>query len=215
MSQAISLSGSPPTGTPKRRISSARAKAARAQATRQAIESAAPRQAQPTSWADPIDACTAKTPKQVKGFTRGNALRRLAARGSSDITRDHLDAADALACAHDGARIGYSGPVPVVEALRVGKSSSPSMGPNHAALRQEADNKLLRRVLVGVGPAARPLLIHVVLCGRDVASFANAHPDPATGKRPCPKKLLGRLTAHLDRLVEILNLESSSPRRAA
>ena len=214
MSQAISPPGSPPAGTPKRRLSSAQAKAARAEVARLAIAGAAPRQAQAMSWADPIDAYMTKTPKQVKGYARGNALRRLAARGSSDITRDHLDAADALACAHDGARIGYSGPVPLVEALRVGRSSRPSQGPNHAALRQEADNLLLRRVLIGVGPAARPLLIHCVVLGRDVASYAAAHPDPVTGRRPCPKKLLGRLCAHLDRLVEILNLENSSSHRA-
>ena len=215
MNQANGLPGNTSAGTPKRRPTSAQANAARAQATRQAIAGAAPRQAQPTTWSDPIDNCTTKPPKQVKGYARGNALRRLAARGSNDITRDHLDAADALACAHDGARIGYSGPVPLVEAIRVGRSSSPSQGPNHAALRQEADSQLLRRVLVGVGPAARPLLLHVVVLGRDVASYAAAHPDPTTGKKPCPKKLLGRLTAHLDRLVEVLNLENNPPRRAA
>ena len=215
MSQAISPPGSPPVGTPKRRLSSAQAKAARAHAVRLAIEGAAPRQAQPTSWSDPGDVCTTRTPKLVRGFTRGNALRRLAARGSSDISPQHLDAAHVLCLAHDGARIGYSGPVPVVETLRVGRSSSPCQGPSNAALRQEADNLLLRRVLIGVGPAARPLLIHVVVLGRDVASYAAAHPDPVTGRRPCPKKLLGRLCAHLDRLVEILNLENSSPHRAA
>lgn len=94
-------------------------------------------------------------------------------------------------------------------------SVSPSMGPNRAALQQQADSRLLQRVLTQVGPAARPLLLHVVVMGKDVASYAVAHPDSVTLRRPCPKKLLGRLCAHLDRLVEILALEPEHPHRTA
>ena len=165
---------------------------------RLASEKLPPRHADVSSWPDPDDTLRTRSPKQVKGHRRGDVLGRLHRRGE-DVTRDHLEAALSFRCDWDVAQLGYS-PGDLLQEW-VGGSAGPSAGPSLAARTRAAKEREVRRVLAAVGPSATPLLLWVAVGNRDLASWC-ADQAAQHGRKPDPKKVLGRLLATLDRLVD-------------
>lgn len=174
---------------------------------------AGPPKSDDAQWPDPADTPNTRSPKVVRGRARGAVLRRLHARGD-DITRDHLEASIRFACAWDAARFGFTAPGGAADGG--GGGFGPRLEPPKHAQQREAQARDVRRVLAFVGPAAEPLLIGVVIEDLDIAAWcdreATRRPD---GRRPDPKKALGRLSAILDRLAEYYGIDERRDRAKA
>ena len=173
-----------------------------------AAEAAPARRSEPASWADPSDPLATRTPPTIKGRARGQGtVARLHRRGSPEITVQHVEAAHRLLCAWDGSRTGYS-PRALLGERTGGVSAGPLQGPGAAALHQHTDSTTVARALRAVGPAAIPMVKHVVIEGHDLQSWARLRTE-ATGHRVCVKACMGRLLAALDHLVVALDVPSS------
>jgi hypothetical protein len=148
-------------------------------------------------WADPQDdrPTAARVAREVAGWRSFCPLRRCIARHGdrSSFTADHVEAADRLRAAFDGARLGFSGikdwrPVTAI-------NHRPSQGPGAVALKQLRARKMFDRAWALFGELERALLLAVVLRNLSVTRAA------AMGRLRQPLAMQ-RLIEALDRLVE-------------
>lgn len=205
MPQSVSKSKPAPLLTELQRASAARD-------ARLAGEVHLPAHADESRWDDPDDQVNTRSPKQVRGYRRGDALGNLHRRGT-DVTRDHMEAAHLFRVDWDIAALGLSGADPLAERVS-GSAAGPALGPPAAAVVRAEKQREVSRVIRFVGPAAVPILLAVVVENHDVATWCrtlDAAAPPNTPKRDA-KKELGKLLALLARLAEYYGIDEARDR---
>lgn len=167
-----------------------------------------PVNADESRWDDPEDAVRTRSPKQVRGFRRGDVLGTMHRRGT-DVTRDHLDAAQRFRHDWDVARVGLSGSDPMAE--RVGGSAAgPVLGPKAHEVARLSAQREVDRVMATIGAEGWPLLHWVVVLNGDVAAWvrANAAAPWPHDRKLDSKKEFGKLLHMLSRLAEHYGIDS-------
>lgn len=146
-------------------------------------------------WRDPIDNGTGAKPRQVHGWRVFCVLRRAIANGATNVTHEHVAAADYLRLRIDQARHGLS-PSVDIGSSGIGVAPGPRGGPSalcvaaaHAA--GEADG-----FLHTLSFADRAFLLRVLLENLTVSRWCRAH-SPALDAR----REMGRLVRLLDQLA--------------
>lgn len=176
---------------------------AQAEAAKAARPPVPPVAAEDSRWDDPEDRVNTRSPKQVRGFRRGDAVGRMHRRGT-DITRDHVEAANRFRADWDNATIGLSGE-PQTERVSSG-SPMPRTGPRAVDVAQLAARREVSRVQALIGIDGWPLLSWVVLDNGDIAGWVRA--NAARCRDLDPKKEFGRLLFMLGRLAEFYGIDS-------
>ena len=122
-----------------------------------------------------------------------------------------MQAASLFRCDWDIAHLGLSSGTALSE--RTSHSAGPRTGPPAHATARSARERRVAHVLRVLGPAAVPLLLHVVVENRDVAAWCTAQEARPGGARPDPKKEFGRLLGVLDRLRELYGADARAEDR--
>ena len=209
-SPPLPLATAPPAAKPKPRQPSVDDRAAAMRARRLASDAAPPAKADEARWDDPEDKVNTRSPKQVRGYRRADGIATLAKK-CPDVTRDHVEAARMFRVDWDIAQLGLSGSNAYAERMGV-VAAGPTLGPSAAATRRSAKEREVRKVLSVIGLGAAPLLLWVVVQGRDVNAWCADQAMRHAGRKPDRKKVLGGLLATLTRLAEIYGVDERRER---
>ena len=146
-------------------------------------------------WRDPEDVRpnAQHRPREIVGYRTYCPLRRMARVQGSQITREHITAADLLRNAVDMAVIGSRGGL---DPGGLGAVYGPLSGPSVAALRQSAAMREAQRAISRLAPSQRALLTAIVLLNRTLQSWCA---DPP-GRNAQVE--MGRLLGVLDVLAD-------------
>jgi hypothetical protein len=162
-----------------------------------------------TSWRDPTDTTptAAKVAREVSGWRQYCPLRKCLARHRerSSFTARHIEGADRLRAAFDGARLGFSGLKSWEPVHRI--AYRPSSGPGTTALKQLKARQVFDAAWGLFDDPARALLGAVVLANVPLGISA----DRLGLRKPRATTLLVDV---LDRLADHFQIEEE-PRRAA
>jgi hypothetical protein len=156
-----------------------------------------PRHAMRGDWTDPDDIRpnASKTARKIHGWRTYDSLRRMSGHPRSDVTMQHIMAADKFREAVDVATHGYSSERPLIY---VAQFPQPRWGLGPAAVAQQVAVRDVRRVMKLFSDPEVMLLEAVVLRNMSVRQWV-AHNELATLNAAMEKR---RLLAILDRLVD-------------
>jgi hypothetical protein len=155
----------------------------------------------PATWRDPDDtAPTARrTPREIAGWRRYDALRRMFGDPRSGITAQHIMAADTLRELVDLATLGYAADRPLIY---VAQNAQPRFGMGPAALAQVKAARAVKRVTALFPPLQLAMIQAIILRNVSVRAWTTALPPPAS---QAVEK--GKLLAILEILVQHFAVE--------
>jgi hypothetical protein len=150
-------------------------------------------------WRDPDDMRpnAQHKPREITGYRTYCPLRRMAAIKGSQVTDQHIYAADILRGQIDLAVIGRGGR----EMIALQRGFGPVSGPSANAVLQVWAAMQARRALTRLAPAARIMLTEVVLFNRSIHAWCAAL-AAQRGWMPDKKIEMGKLIAILDILAD-------------
>lgn len=191
-------------------------RAAKAERRRLSTPLPPPSHADESRWSDPEDTVNTRAPKQVRGYRRGDVLASMRRNGrGSDVTPDHVEAANRFRADWDIATVGLSGMDPMLTG-GLGGGFGPVAGPKARDVDQLRAQREVSRVQSAIGAGAWPLLHWVVVQNRDVSAWVRAHADkalPLAMQRDLRREReMGKLLAALTRLAEHYGVDSREQR---
>jgi hypothetical protein len=150
----------------------------------------------PATWRDPDDITPGarRTPREITGWMRYDALRRMFGDPRSGVTAQHVMAADTLRELVDLATLGYAADRPLIY---VQQNAQPRFGMGPAALAQVKAARAVTRVVKLFGPLQLLMIQAIVLRNVSVRKWTEALP---AGASQAVEK--GKLLAILDVLVQ-------------
>jgi hypothetical protein len=152
-------------------------------------------------WRDPDDSRpnASRRPKQVTGYRQFCPLRRMSSLPNSQVTEQHIRAADMLRAAADLASIGPSTPG---ELIVTHTAPGPRTGPTASAREQSTAGDEVRRVFRKLPVPLHALTRAVVLGNRSLQGWSTDEAARRGLAKPLdPKIELGRLLSVLDILA--------------
>jgi hypothetical protein len=187
------------------------AAARRAKALRLAAEAATPLHADEARWDDSEDAVHTRTPKQVRGYRRGDQVGRLHRKNGDIITRDMVFGANAFRCQWDIVVYGLTNGDPLAD--RVGGSTpGPVLGPRRTETKRAAAERDIVRLLGQLGREQSEMLIHIVANDGTVPEWARAHAPSGKSNSDRDKLALGFLRAVLARVAQYYGFDERRDR---
>lgn len=151
------------------------------------------------AWRDPTDIVpnAARRPREVRGWRVFCAVRGARLRGS-DITEEHIVAADILRQRYDLARLGASG---AMLAEPTAGMPGPRSGPSNGALRAARASHSVGHLFRALSDEHATLLTVVVLDNISVSRWCGMH-DPKLDKRVVMRQLIEALDILVDYFQE-------------
>lgn len=170
------------------------------QEVRKARKGGGPTALQRSSWRDPDDTSptAARTARQVTGYRTFCPLRKMCNGRGSQVTEQHIYAADQLRRSADVAAIGFSAErdgMPVTSLVY-----GPKPGPSKAAHAQTAAWRDFRRATKIFTPDQMQMIFGIILSNWSIQHWCEAESD-RTGRRLNPQVEMGKLLGILECLV--------------
>jgi hypothetical protein len=157
-----------------------------------------------TAWRDPDDTVpnASRRPREVRGWRTYCPLRRLRARHGSEVTVEHVMAADHLRENWDIARCGFSNPRDILSPVNGLVPPQPKLGPTVTAVKQVTAANVVNRAMAAFPVARDRRMIHtVILCNATVSNWCRQ--EGARARRLLEShREIGRLIGVLDVLAE-------------
>jgi hypothetical protein len=152
-------------------------------------------------WRDPEDNRTyVRRAREISGWRTFCPLRRMAASRGSQITDEHIVAADLVRECADLALIGFSSRAGAVPIFVDAGGFGPRSGPAEAAIAQVYAMPALRRVVSRLTAGQQRMLAHFVLANRTMSEWCSVVAGNAQVE-------MGRLLGMLDVLADLHNGE--------
>jgi hypothetical protein len=161
-------------------------------------------------WRDPTDTTptAARQARTIRGFRAYDPLRRIRARHGdrSQITEEHVVAADRLRRAYDQGRLGGLPGPSWLGGIQHGehKFQSPRSGPTAQAMAMWRADREFRRAWAMFDDLGRAMLYTIVLKNLSVTYWTRSR---RLHEQTTPQREMARLVGSLNRLVEHFDTE--------